>query len=511
MLLISISSGFEIPPTSDASEPLPPYPSSLPEQPPGFTPSASTPLYRLPNRQLPPRVPAAPYIIVNVSWQFPLNIDDVPGFPIHTPTPARAEVDTALTFSSGLPLAFGPGCNATYSNPLSSILFSGDDIYAPGWEAYQITLPPITNNSSNNSSVLPLDDFLVGNTNINIFVSRGLMFQFNPYDVTVTMYSADGTVVSHTSLTLSVATQITGTCATDRNRAGPVASLRMHPDTGMPMVTGNILDFKYFTYVNPKYSFTPFSLSSEEPEESHMPDDFIYATQIPSDFIVVPAQTFPPVIIGTGLLLNTSWSTSDFDLRNNSERQYWDIETGILLPDRCNDIASFRTEYRDSWCIRSDIPNGIYASVNNVEATGSESWLIDLDLLFESLQSSSSHSPENSGALDDDNALKTGGSTEATIVTFADWFYNENRNGDAVISAHLLHSGTGRPLKGQGTKASIEEIVPGVSKSCEPTRPVAAVTVHRESTSNNEGYRYRIVSFTTDDLPSEVTPEPYCI
>lgn len=433
---------------------------------------------RLSNRPLPAPVPAAPYLVLNVSWPGPSKTtSSISGTSLR-----RAEFDTAITFADDpLRHVFGTGCNGTFSQPSSAVLFSGDDVYAPGWEGYRFALPGFfdlgppdekRNGSSVSTLALLLNHFMYGRTAILIYAIREPTFQSEFY-VNATMYDVNGTVVSTRSLTLDVTPLFPGICETYFNsKDGPIAMLQLDPSANRLILS--------------EPESEPAPNESAEPLEPS-PGVIIETNNTNTNSSTIPVQSspqpspttqqFPPMLRNSySLFINTSWTTSEADIAAYPNRTYWDLESGLQLP-------GISTTF--SVCDVSS--NGVlYSSRNDPSPTGYEAFHVDLDSLLSSLP-----------GVAEDQFVKL------TFTAFADWYIEENRNGDATITATLLEP-FGIAMIGPGSTATVDEIVPGVTRSCTPSKPVVEIIVQY----NRFNGLYRIMSMTAEELGPDVSTQP---
>lgn len=393
----------------------------------------------------------------------------------------RAEFDTAITFTDDpLQHVFGTGCNATFSQPASAALFSGDDVYAPGWEGYRFKLPGFAdlyqrdaeNNETTFSTLsLLLNHFMYGRKAIQIYAIREPTFSSEFY-IDAAIFDMNETVVSESTLVLDVKPLYPGICEKFFNsNDGAVAILQLDPTTNQLILS------------EPEAELVPEE-SSEPLEPS--PGVIIETNSTNTNSSTAPThstpepspkmQVFPPMLrYSYSLLINTSWTTPQADIAAYPNRTYWDLESGIQLSGNSTIFS-----------VCDSINRILYSSMNNPSPTGSEGFLIDLDGLISS----------SSGSTEDQYVI-------LNFTALADWYIEDNRNGDATITAMLMEP-FGIPMVGPGSMATVDEIVPGVTRTCTPSKAVVEIVVRYNRFSG----LYSIMSMTAEELGPEMSIEP---
>lgn len=413
---------------------------------------------RLPNRPLPPPIPASPYVIINVSWPRPLNAVSISS--PFSRSPHRAEYDTAITFPNGNE-AFGAGCNATFSRPSSDLLFSGDDVYAPGWEAYRISISQLhgiahsvkSSTSSEGSSIAKQTMYPVDKA-LFIYVSRQSDFE-TQFVIAVSAHSPNGNVISQTSLNMENAPTMTDICAVSTR---PAASLRMCPDLECILLSNETDNV---------------GASSEETSEPVEPSsiplpphliDFPFPEESPlaaTDPYPIPTVTPSPSHYSTGhfsthALVRVSWSTPSSAITEET-RWYTYASAGVKLVGESESLSytTCSTTYPDDIVFMPHI---------DYDPTGHIYFFVNLDLLLDNSSVTASW------------FVREPCYTDVTIVTLADWYYRFNEYGSMSVSATLTTSER-EQLAGKSSFAVVHNVEPGVSGSCAPKKEVARFVI----------------------------------
>lgn len=431
---------------------------------------------RLPNRELPPPVPAVPYLIVNVSWPRPSY--DVSISSPYSQSPHRAEYDTAITFA-GATEAFGAGCNATFSRSSSSLLFSGDDVYAPGWEAYRISLSqlqavqPSRNKSSwpEESSTAAESQF-PDNKSLLIYVARQSDFK-TQFVINVSAHSASGCVLSHTSLTMEDAPTMTDNCAVF---ASPAASLHHCPGFGCVLLMNETNSAVLRSEETPKH---PDRSISPMPTRI-METPILHASPVAASDPYPPPTTMPAPPPSSAapqamhVVVKVSWYTPESAF-TGPIRWFSYASSGLKLLGENNSMSY-------STCSTTYPGDIVYMPHKNYEPTGDVEFIVNLGRLLDNSSVMSTWFPQDATV------------TDITLVAFGDWYFKSNEHGSMNVSATLTGP-DGKPVSGVWAHVLVENVVPGVSGSCAPKTEVAKFVI-RHNRHSGTCHIHSVVSGT---------------
>lgn len=372
-----------------------------------------------------PIVDSSPYLIINISWPVPSDgsqrYDEL----------RRGEIDTAIMYDT---LSFGPGCHNTYASSL--VHFSGDDVYAPGYEAYMFVLPPSATSQLETHKAMPTSTDV--DRNLYIYASHEPGFTFKHVLVRVELYDASHQLLSLQSIALEYLPPMTGFCSTT---ARPVATLRLTRLHNVILYAEDISETQTEDHnsLYPTQESTVDATPSIEPIASNefiMTADAMPKEGSPEVANFSAPPPFPLALNSVTLRINVTWFSKETD-----------VETAIRIPilDSKLTTVCMIPEYETNFTL--------FSSGNSYFKNGSEWYVIDLEKL---------------------RASGRWTKPSFSIEIYADWFQRRDINGYGFLTASIFAPG------GQTIYESrrMHDIGFESTFSCSPSTYVATLTIY---------------------------------
>lgn len=379
----------------------------------------------IPNRPF-PIIDSSPYLIINISW--PISSGGSQSYD----KLRRGEIDTAIMYDM---LTFGPGCQNTFASSL--VHFSGDDVYAPGYEAYMFALPPP---AISKKIALPetVHTSTADDRDVYIYATHKVGFTFKDVVVRAELYDTSHKLLSSQSITLKKLPPMTGFCSTSGQ---PVARLRLTRLKNVIIYAEDISEPKTddhnLRYPNeePTVDVTP----SFEPTASYEVTATAAATakaEIPMVENISTPHPFPLAHHSVTLRVNITWFSEETD-----------AETAIHVPilDPNLTTVCMMPEYETNFTL--------FTSGNNYLRNGSEWYAIDLEKL---------------------RASGRWTSPSFSIDIYADWFQRKDINGYAFLTSTIIAPGGEIIFESR----RVYDMALETTFSCLPKTHVATLTVY---------------------------------